>query len=46
MIIQRVQAEDIRPLRSLVLRPGQPIESTDYDRDNDKKSGLWSLQDI
>ena len=34
MTIQQVDVEIIRPLRSLVLRPGQPIESTDYDRDN------------
>lgn len=33
MNIQQVDVEIIRPLRSLVLRPGQPIESTDYDRD-------------
>ena len=33
MTIQQVDVEIIRPLRSLVLRPGQPIESTDYDRD-------------
>jgi predicted GNAT family N-acyltransferase len=35
MTINQVEVEKIRPLRHLVLRPGQPIESTDYDRDND-----------
>ena len=35
MTIQQVDVEIIRPLRSLVLRPGQPIESTDYDRDKE-----------
>jgi len=35
MTIQQVDVELIRPLRSLVLRPGQPIESTDYDRDKE-----------
>lgn len=43
MTIQRVQAEDIRPLRSFVLRPGQPIESTDYDRDNDKNTFHYAV---
>ena len=33
MTIQQVDVEIIRPLRSLVLRPGQPIDSTDYERD-------------
>ena len=36
MTIEQVDVEKIRPLRSLVLRPGQPIESTDYDRDKDQ----------
>ena len=35
MTIQQVDVEIIRPLRSLVLRPGQPVESTDYDRDKE-----------
>lgn len=35
MSIQQVNVEIIRPLRSIVLRPGQPIESTDYERDNE-----------
>lgn len=35
MTTQQVDVEIIRPLRSLVLRPGQPIESTDYDKDKD-----------
>lgn len=35
MTIQQVEVEKIRPLRHLVLRPGQPIESTDYDRDKE-----------
>jgi len=35
MTINQVEVEKIRPLRHLVLRPGQPIESTDYNRDKD-----------
>ena len=35
MTIQQVDVEMIRPLRSLVLRPGQPVEATDYDRDKE-----------
>ena len=35
MTIQQVDLEIVRPLRSLVLRPGQPIESTYYDRDKE-----------
>lgn len=35
MTIQQVDVEIIRPLRSLVLRPGLPIEFTDYDRDKE-----------
>ena len=35
MIIQQVDVEKIRPLRSLVLRPGQPIDSTNYEKDNE-----------
>ena len=35
MTIKRVDVEIMRPLRSLVLRPGQPIESTDYNRDKE-----------
>ena len=35
MTIQQVDVKIIRPLRSIVLRPGQPIESTDYERDNE-----------
>lgn len=35
MTIQQVEVEKIRPLRHLVLRPGQPIETTDYDRDKE-----------
>lgn len=38
MTVQQVEVEIIRPLRSLVLRPGQPIESTNYDRDNDENT--------
>tara|TARA_B100000900_G_C20388269_1_gene637503 strand:- start:204 stop:641 length:438 start_codon:yes stop_codon:yes gene_type:complete len=35
MTIQQVDVEIIRSLRSLVLRPGQPIKSTDYDKDKE-----------
>ena len=35
MTVQQVDVDKIRPLRSLVLRPGQPLESTDYHRDNE-----------
>tara|TARA_B100000886_G_scaffold324357_1_gene268968 strand:- start:6849 stop:7283 length:435 start_codon:yes stop_codon:yes gene_type:complete len=35
MTIQQVDVEIIRPLRSLVLRPRQPIESSDYDKDKE-----------
>ena len=35
MTTQQVDVELIRPLRSLILRPGQPVESTDYDKDKD-----------
>ena len=35
MTIKQVNVEIIRPLRNLVLRPGQPIESTDYNRDKE-----------
>ncbi len=35
MNIQLVDVEKIRPLRSLVLRPGQPLDSTNYERDNE-----------
>ena len=38
MTVQQVEVQKIRALRHLVLRPGQPIESTDYDRDNDKQT--------
>ena len=38
MTIQQVEVDKIRPLRHLVLRPGQPIESTDYDRDKDEQT--------
>ena len=36
MTIKLVDVEKIRPLRSLVLRPGQPLDSTNYERDNEK----------
>lgn len=35
MTIQQVDIEIIRPLRGLVLRPGLPIEFTDYERDKE-----------
>ena len=36
MNIKLVDVEKIRHLRSLVLRPGQPLDSTNYERDNEK----------
>ena len=36
MTIKLVDVEKIRALRSLVLRPGQPLDSTNYERDNEK----------
>ena len=44
MIIQQVDVEKIRPLRSLVLRPGQPIDSTNkaiYDIKNLGGDLIW-----
>ena len=38
MTVQQVEVEIIKSLRSLVLRPGQPIESTDYERDTDENT--------
>ena len=38
MIIQQTDVEQLRSLRSLVLRPGQPIEKTNYERDNEKST--------
>ena len=38
MTIQKVEVEKIRSLRSLVLRPGQPIESSDYPLDKEKST--------
>lgn len=35
MTIQQVDIEIIRPLRGLVLRPGLPIEFTNYERDKE-----------
>tara|TARA_B110000240_G_scaffold143845_1_gene159185 strand:+ start:3643 stop:4086 length:444 start_codon:yes stop_codon:yes gene_type:complete len=36
--IIHVQAVEVRSLRNLVLRPNQPIESTYYELDEDKKT--------
>ena len=33
-----INADKIRPLRNLVLRPGKPISSTHYDLDNHKNT--------
>lgn len=38
MIVQQVNAEAIRPLRNLVLRPSLPIETTYYDEDSHVKT--------
>lgn len=38
MTIKQVKVDKIRALRHMVLRPEQPIESTDYDRDMDEQS--------
>ena len=38
MIVQQVNAEAIRPLRNLVLRPSLPIETTYYDEDSHLKT--------
>ena len=46
MTIQQVEVDKIRPLRHLVLRPGQPIESTDYDRDKDEQTYIMLLYQI
>ena len=35
MTIKQVDVEEIRSLRSLVLRPGQPKDSTNYEKDNE-----------
>ena len=38
MIIKSVKPKQIYSLRSLVLRPGKPIETTFYDRDYEKST--------
>ena len=38
MRISLVKAEEVRPLRHLVLRPNLPVETTRYDLDNHKET--------
>jgi hypothetical protein len=38
MTVHIVNASEIRPLRNLVLRPNQPIETTFYDLDDHYKT--------